>query len=223
MMKLLQRCLVAAGLICIATTASAFPLRAPQVPFLFPPLQNYLNAVDANINVSTDQLNAPLWSVSVTGNTDFTLMLKTPPGAGNAIGIYNAGLPAPLFQVFPPVAMSGWFATLHFQAGNLIVTLFNQNSVIQGQFFYPGVNPNNFGFYTQGPGGLWFSEDLLNGGAPQMLAFASNLVPGDYWLCFSAFAYNPQSTFDDVVVNIQSVRPTPAGNTTWGQIKDQYR
>jgi hypothetical protein len=215
--------LAAASILIVASPAAAFNLRAPQVPFNFLPLQNYLNLVDPGINVATQQIDAQVWSVSVTGNTDFTLMLKTGLGVGSAVGLYNAGLPGPLFQVFPGGAVPGWYAALHFGGGNLIVSLFDQNSVFMGQTFYPGVNPNNFGFYIMGPGGLWFSQDALNGGAPQLLAYNSPWLPGDFWLCFEELPYNPQSTFDGVVLNVQSIRPTPAGNTTWGRVKGQYR
>jgi hypothetical protein len=216
--------LAIAGVLFFTTTASAaLPLRSPQVGFNFGPLQGYLNVVDSGINVATDQLDAQVWSVSITGNTDFTLMLESPIGAGNSVGVYNGPAAIPtLFQVFPGAAGPGWFATLHFAGGNLVVTLFDQNSVIQGQNFYAGVNQNAFGFYTQGPCGLWFSQDFRNPN-PQILSYASNNLPGDYWVCFEACPYNPAaSTFNGVVINIQSVRPTPATHTSWGQIKSIY-
>ncbi len=223
-MKLVRSFLSIAGLLLIATSATALPLRSPQVVFNYGPLQGYLNVVDAGINVATDQLAAQAWSVSITGNTDFTLALKGGAGGGNSVGVYNgAAGPAPaLFQVFPPAAAPDWYATLHFAGGNLTVTLFDQNSNIMGQSFYPGVDKNNFGFYTNGPCGLWYSQDFRNP-APQMLSYASNTLPGDYWLCWSACQYNAASTFDNIVINVQSVRPTPAATTTWGKLKDSYR
>jgi len=234
MMKSLSRViavsvvLAAASILIVASPAGAFNLRAPQVPFNFGPLQNYLNLVDPGINVANQQVDAQVWSVSVTGNTDFTLMLKTGLGAGDAFGLYNGPAPVgpvpPLYQIFPPMAVPGWYATLHFGGGNLTVALFDQNAIFMGQAFYFGVNPNNFGFYIQGPGGLWFSQDFRNGGGqPQMLTYNSPWLAGDFWLCFEELPYNPQSTFDGVVVNVQSIRPTPAIDKTWGQVKGQYR
>ena len=64
---------------------------------------------------------------------------------------------------------------------------------------------------------------VLAGPRPQMLAYSSIATPGDYWLCFEGGAYCGLSTFDDVVVNVQSVRPTPAASTTWGSLKVKYR
>jgi len=222
-MKWVQRSLAVAGLLFVATGANAFPLRSPQVPFNNGPLQAYFNVVDPGIATIGGQLDAQAWAVAVTGNTDFTLVLKNGAGQVNSVGIYNAPAASPvLFQVFPPNAVPGWYAALHFGGGNLVVSLFDQNSVFQGQTTYLGVNPNNFGFYTQGPCGTWFSQDFRNP-APQVLTYASPGTPGDYWLAFSACPYTPAaSTFDDVVINIQSVRPTPAVNSTWGNVKGLY-
>ena len=216
------------ALMLVASSASALVLRSPQVVFDFPPLQGYLNVVDPGINVATDQVDAQVWSVSITGNTDFTLMLKTGLGTAASFGVYNGGAPVgpppPLFQVFPGGAVPGWYAALHFGGGGLTVSLFNQFAVFMGNTFYPGVNQNNFGFYIQGPGGLWFSQDGRNGpGMPQMLTYNSPALPGDFWLCWEEMPYNPLSTFDGVVVNVQSVRPTPAVGTSWGDVKARYR
>ncbi len=223
MMKWVQRSLVLAGLLFVATGANAFPLRAPQVPFNNPPLQGFLNIVDPGIATIGGQLDAQTWAVAITGNTDFTLVLKNGPGQVNSVGVYNGPAAIPvLFQVFPPNAIPGWYAALHFGGGNLVVSLFDQNSIFMGQTTYLGVNPNNFGFYTQGPCGTWFSQDFRNP-QPQMLAYASPGTPGDYWLCFEACPYGAGgTTFDGVVINVQSVKPTPAVNKTWGAVKGLY-
>jgi len=256
MFRWLQSSLIIAGLAFVSAGAQAFPLRSPQVPFNFAPLQGYLNLVDSGINVATDQLDAQLWSVAITGNTDFTLMLRTPIAQGYSVGVYNginprdawppASTPPPreTFQVFPPGAVPGWFATLHFGDGDLIVTMFDEKSVLQGQTVYSGVHPNSFGFYTQSAwsscwsGHNWFSQDILNGDGiivnfPQVLFYASNDLPGDYWVCFEACRYEggpspfdpgaSVSTFDGVVINVQSMRPSPTSKPTWGQVKDRYR
>jgi hypothetical protein len=218
--------LAVACLALVAVPASALTLRNPQVPFSDAPLQNYMNVVDPGINVLTQQVDAQVWSVSITGNTDFTLMLKNHLGMNASVGVYNGNDPNPipaLFQVFPGGAVAGWYATLHFGGGNLIVSLFDQNSTFMGQTFYPGVDQNNFGFYIQGPGGTWFSQDARNAGAPEMLAYNSVALPGDFWLCWAAESYSGLSTFDDVVINVQSIRPTPAVPHTWGSLKARYR
>jgi hypothetical protein len=56
-----------------------------------------------------------------------------------------------------------------------------------------------------------------------MLTYSSVATPGDFWLCFEVLLYGPPSTFDGVVINVQSIRPTPAMRTTWGDVKSRYR
>ena len=174
--------------------------------------------------MTTQQLDAPVWSVSVTGNAELTLTLKQGLGQGDSFGVYDTGLAIPaLDQVFPPGAVAGWFSTINFSPTAFTVSLFDQNSVFMGQTTYAVVNPNAFGFYIHGPCGLWFSQDARNPG-PQMLAYQSPSFIGDYWLCWAACSTAPAAgTFDDFVVNIQSVHPSPAVHSTWGQVKGQYR
>lgn len=214
--------LVVASLIPAAAWA-AFPPRAPQIPFLNGSLQGYLNGVGESINTLTDQIDAQTFITSVSGNAEFTLMIELAGFSNaNSIGVYNAGAPAPLYQVFPGAAIPGWFASAHFAGGNLVVTLFDQNSIIQGQTFYPGVNASNFGFYIQGPGGTFFSQDFLNGGPPHMLTYAgTGRNSGDWWECFEDSPGPPD--FDDAVLMLQSVVPTPDRVHSWGSIKRLYR
>lgn len=224
MKKLVLSFLSIAALLSVTTNANAaFPLRVPQVAFNSGTIQNYLNVVDPGITVTTQQLDAQVWAVSVTGNTDFTLVLRQGAGGASSIGVYNGQAATPtLFQVFSPAAVAGWYAALHFSGGNLTVSLFDQNAIFQGSTTYLGVNPNDFGFYTSGPCGTWYSQDFRNP-LPQMLAWASPGTPGDYWLAFAACKYVGSNTFADLVLNVQSVKPTPADNTTWGHVKGLYR
>ena len=219
---------VVAGVLLVSMVGvSSAALRLPQIPVLGGTLQGYLNGVGEAINVNTDQENAQVWQTSVSGNATFTLMIElTGNAAGNNIGVYNAGLAAPpLDLVFPGAAAAQWFATCHFSGGNLVVTLFDQNSIIQGQNFYAGIPANNFGFYIQGPGGLYYSEDARNGGIAQVLTYlGTGRNFGDWWECFedSAPAVSDRD-FDDAVLLIQSVVPTAVDSNTWGKIKQLYR
>src|SRR5262249_8238006 len=73
----------------VPSTASAFNLRSPQVPVLGGTLQGYLNSVGESINVNTDQLDAQVWTTSVSGNATFTLMIELAGNAAaNNIGVY---------------------------------------------------------------------------------------------------------------------------------------
>lgn len=220
---------VAAVLVTTVSVAAAFGPRVPQVVFNSVPLQTYLNGVGQTINVNTDQVDGQVWTAGISGNATFTLMIELGQFAqGNNIGIYNAGGPPnpPLYQVFPGAATAGWHATAHFGGGNLVVTLFNQNAIIQGQTFYAGVTANNFGFYIQGPGGTWYSQDLRNnGGQVQILTYlATGDSFGAWWECFEEQSFPVgDRDFDDAVLILESVTPTPTDASTWGKVKALYR
>lgn len=208
--------------LALAAPSFAASLRSPQVAFDTGPLQGYLNGLGEAINVSADQADVQVWSTNITGNSDFTLTLKN--GVADEVGVYNSVDPVPtLFPVFPAGATSGWFAQMHFTTTSLLVTLFDNNGVIQGQTTYAGVNKNSFGFYIKSANGTFFSQDDRNG-RPMVLSYAGVANPGDWWLCFQDVAYPlTNSTFDSAVLNIQSVRPTPTQNSTWGSLKSRYR
>jgi len=208
--------------------AAAFGPRVPQITVNGGTLQGYLNGVGESINVLTDQIDGQVWNSSVSGNATFTLMIELSANpANNAIGVYNTNGPPvpPLFNIFPGTASAGWFATAHFGGGSLVVTLFNQNAVIQGQITYAGVNADGFGFYLTGLGGTFYSDDARNGGSARILTYAgtgNNF--GDWWECFEdTGAAVSDDDFDDVVLLLQSVVPTPVNASTWGKLKTLYR
>jgi len=229
--------LVVSGIAALALVAwvtaagAAFPLRSPQIAFNNPSLQSYLLTKDGGINTATDQLDAQVWASSVSGNTTFTLMIELSSFAPfNSIGVYNSADPPapPLFQVFPGAAAAGWFATCHFgPGGSLAVLLYDQNAVFQGQTNYAGVNRASFSFYLMGPGGTFYSQGARNGAKAQMLTYAGTGINfGDWWECFedTRFVLGSLVTdFNDAVLLLQSVVPTPTRGTTWGQLKKLYR
>ena len=220
---------VAVLLVASASTAAAqFNLRAPQVPFNGAALQGYLNGIGESINVSTDQVDAQMWTTGASGNSTFTLMIEVTGNAGaNSIGVYNTngGPVPPQFQIFPPATAPGWHALAHFSAGNLTVSLFDQNATFMGQTFYPGVNASSFGFYLSGPGGTFYTEDSRNGGAAQMLTYMGTGVNfGEWWECFEDSPYaGGDQDFDDAVLLMQSVVPTDIDPRSWGRVKRLYR
>ena len=215
-------------LVASSSVASAFNLRAPQVAFNDTTLNAYFVSKGETINTLTDQVDGQIWNASISGNATFTLMIElTANAANNALGIYNTGVPVPpLNNVFPGSASAGWFATAHFAGGNLTVTLFDNNSIIQGQITYAGVNANGFGFYLVGPGGTFYSQDSRNpGGKPRALTYlgtGNNF--GDWWECFEdSNGATATSDFDDAVLLLQSVVPTANTSSTWGKVKSLYR
>lgn len=217
-----------AGAVAFAAPAQAqFPLRAPQIT-VNPgdgAIQGYFNSVGEAINVATDQRDAQTWSTTISGNSTFTFMLEIAGFANqNAIGVYNGGDAVPaLYQVFPGAAVAGWYAVASFgSSGSLVVTLFDNNSVFQGQSAYAGVTRNNFGFYIQNSSGTLYSQDYRNGGIAEVLTFAGtgqNL--GSWWQCFED-QLNGDRDFNDAIVFVESVNPVPAGKSSWGRIKGLY-
>lgn len=216
-------------LVVVAPAHAQYSPRVPQVVFNYGSLQGYLNGLGESINVATDQVNAQVWQTGVSGNTEFTLMIELAGNAAsNDIGIYNTSAAVPtLYVVFPGAAQAGWFASVTFRnsPSRAIVTLFDFDANIQGQTTHFGVDRTAFGFYLQGPGGTFYSQDARNGGAAQILTYAgTGQNDGEWWQCFEDLPLqSSDADYDDAVLLLQSVVPTPASATSWGRLKDLYR
>lgn len=210
--------------------AGPFPARSPQVALQGAALQGYLDGLGEAVNVASDQLDGQVWASAVSGNTLFTLMIEVAASASqNTIGVYNVDDASPtpaLFQLFPAASSAGWYAVASFQTGGrLVVSLFDEMSIYQGQTLYLGVDALRFGFYLDGPGGLFYTQDGRNAGNAQALVYSGtgNNV-GDWWMCFEDTPYDAAiSDFDDAVLLLQSVVPTPTRGTSWGQLKALFR
>jgi hypothetical protein len=218
-----------AALATVASAVPPYPVRTPQVAVSGTELQDYLNGIGESINVLTDQLAAQTYIPSVSGNSAMTLMIELAGNADqNVLGVYDPLQAAPtLYQVFPGNAGPRWSALVSFLvSGDIVVNLFNEFGVLQGNTVYPAVNLANVAFYLSGPGGTFYSEDLRNGGAAQALMFAgTGRNGGDFWVCWEDLQNGGGSDmdFDDEVILIQSLQPVPATAETWGRIKAQYR
>jgi hypothetical protein len=238
MIQRIKASLAVAGLAAIAiaaasSQASAFGLRIPQVPVLGGTLQGYLNSKGETFNVLTDQQNAQVWSSSASGNSLLTLMVElTGSAASNELGIYNAGVAAPaLYPVFPGAAATGWHAVMSFHAGpaRVVVTLFDNLSIIQGQTTYLGADAYNFGFYLRNPangGTVLYSQDGRNPAtAAQMLAYqGTGINAGEWWLCFEDLILaGSDQDYDDAVMILESVNPLATKAATLGAVKALYR
>ncbi len=213
-----------------ASAASAAALRVPQIPVNGTSLQTYLNGVGESINVPTDQADAQEWASTVSGNSTFTMMIELAGyAASNKVGVYNGDAVSPsLFQVFPGAADAGWFAIASFKPGNkLIVNLFDATATLQSTTTYLGVNSQDFGFYLKGPGGTFYTQDVRNGGGlAQAITFAATGGnAGSWWLAFEDLPRSGVSDadFNDAVLFLESINPTPVGTTTWGGLKSRYR
>ncbi len=214
-------------LIALANTAFA-ALRVPQVPVLGGGLQGYLNTNDGGINVLTDQNAVQTWATTVSNNTTFSLMIEfAGDAASNSIGIYNGSAASPaLYQVFPGGATTGWFATVAFRNSptRAVVNLFDQTATLVGTTTYLGADRTNFGYYISGPNGTWYTQDYRNAGsAAQALAYAGTGINiGQWWLCFEdTHVSSGDQDYDDAVLFLESVNPTPVNHSTWGALKSR--
>lgn len=216
---------------CAALTSPARAvLRSPQVPVLGGGLQAYLTSVGETINVNTDQDATQTWAHTVSATTSFTLQLEASPNANvNNFGMYDgsAAVPALDLLIAGPIIPQG-FSTGTFLAGNqLKVNRFDNNGIPIGSQTFLGVNPNNFGFYLQTPNGTFFTQDGRNPGAKaQALAFKGTGVnAGTWWLCWDdqSVAAGSDQDYDDCVILMESVNPTPVSSTSWGLLKARFR
>ena len=225
--------LAAVSTVALLATGASAALRVPQVAVVGGSLQGYLNGVGESINVNTDQNAVQTWQTTVSNNATFTLMIELAGNAAtNNIGIYNGGAAVPaLYQVFPGAASAGWFATCSFRSAptRVVVNLFDDNANFQGQTTYLAGPPDasNFGYYLQGPGGTFYTQDARNpGGTAQALAFAgTGNNTGQWWLAFEDLTESngKDNDFNDAVLFLESIAPTPVTKTTWGAVKKRFR
>lgn len=228
-MKRIATILLAVVALAVVAGSASAALRVPQVPVATGSLQGYLNSVGESINVLTDQNAVQRWASTVSNNATFTIQVELAGNAAsNNLGIYNASAVAPpLYQVFPGAASAGWFAVASFRTApvRVIVNLFDANAASQGSNTYLGADRNDFGFYLQGPGGLFYTQDARNpNGDPQAVTYAgTGLNSGSWWLCFEDLQYSGSDhDFEDAVLFLESVNPTPVNKTTWGSLKARF-
>ena len=224
------------ALAAFAGSASA-ALRSPQVVVNGGTLQGYLNGVGESINVGTDQQNIQRWLATVSNNSTITIQVElTGNAASNTIGIYNAADASPaLYQCFPGAATNGWFCVCSFRTAptRVVVSLFDNNAAFVGSTTYLGGPPNrnDFSFYLQqGPasgGFTLYQQDARNPGSiPQALVFnGTGVNAGNYWLCFEDTLPSQGSDrdFDDCILFLESMNPTPVSKTSWGDLKARFK
>jgi hypothetical protein len=216
-------------LAAFAASASA-ALRGPQIVVNGGTLQGYLNSVGEAINVNTDQQDIQRWTSTVSNNSTFSIQVEfSPNAASNSVGLYNAALAAPpLYQVFPGAATAGWFAIASFRTApiRVVVNLFDNTAALIGTNTYLGADKNDFGFYLQQQAGaVLYTQDSRNGGNAQALTYSgTGINSGSWWLCWEdqTPAQGADNDFDDFVLFLESVNPTPVSKTTWGQLKKQF-
>ena len=109
-----------------------------------------------------------------------------------------------------------------------LTSLFDNNTVYQGQTTFTGVDRNHVGFYlfNNSRANPFYSEDGRNsGGSPQVLTYQGTGANAlDLWMCFEDSPYVPTiARFVGAILEVESMVPTPALNASWGSLKALYR
>ena len=217
------------ALVASATLSSA-ALRPIQVPVVGGGLQAYLISVGESINVNTDQDVTQSWSHTVSGTTTYTVQFQSSPNANiQQFGLYNASavIPPLFFLLSGSVGPLG-FSTATFKPGNIVVVnRFDSLGNFLSTTTFGGVDASNFGFYLSVPAGTVFTQDARNpGGLARAITFqGTGANAGTWWLCWDEPLPGApgDQDFDDLVVMMESVNPTPVSKTSWGELKTRFR
>ena len=233
-MKRAATTLIVLLVVSVASVALTSPadaaLRAPQVAVLGGTLQAYFLGIGESINVLTDQDATQAWTKTSSSTQTHTIQFQgSLNSATHQIGLYNSSAPAPAlyFLMSGAVGPLG-FSTATFQAGgNLVINRFDANANFLSSTVYAGADPTGFGFHLNGPNGGYYTQDSRNpGGLAQALAFkGTGPNTGTWFLCWeeSSRAAGADDDFDDLVILMESVNPTPVSKTSWGQLKTRFR
>jgi len=212
-----------------STRADAAP-RVPQVAVLGGTLQAYFVGIGESINVNTDQDDTQAWSKTSSSTQTHTIQFQGSLNApAHLIGMYNSAAAVPPLYVLMSGAVGPLgFSTATFGAGGLLtINRFDANANFLSSTVYAGADPNGFGFYLSGPNGTYYTQDFRNpGGFAQALAYKGTGVnAGTWFLCWeeSSRAAGADNDFDDEVILMESVNPTPVSRTSWGTLKARFR
>ena len=219
--------------VAVTSAPAHATLRVPQIPFASAALQTRLNLVGESINVLTQQQDGLVWGTTVSGNSVLTIQFDLAGNVNDAeLGIAKLDptgtIVTGLAPVFPAVADNGWFAVASFHSGgSLIVNLFSPSATLVGTMSYSGVNGALFAYYIKSGGNTFFSHDGFNGdGKAHALAYAgTGQNTGCWWQCWeeSVIVNYSGADFNDAVVFMESLNPTPVSRTTWGKVKARFR
>jgi len=214
----------------ILTTSASAALRSPQVTVIGGGLQAYLISVGETINVNTDQDATQTWSHTISGTTTYTIQFQSSPNAAvQQFGMYNASavIPPLFFLMSGSVGPLG-FSTATFKPGNImVVNRFDALANLLSTTTFGGVDPANFGFYLSVPAGTVFTQDARNpGGLARAITFqGTGANAGTWWLCWDEPLQSApgDKDFDDLVLMMESVNPTPVSKSSWGELKQRFR
>ena len=217
-------------LLLAATSASADPFNVRPVDplgdnFVEDNLQEIFDGITVagpGIDAVNDQTPFAVFTNQGSGGAIATFIIELTAGsASQSFGIYDSRDSSTYAEIFAGSADSGSQAIVSFMANGDVKVNFATVATFSTEFA--------FGFYIGVGGGspTWYTEDSLNGGAPQALVFkgdglttidsdgpgglASGTFGTDEWIfAFEDGAYaNSDKDFQDMVVLVESIEPIP--------------
>jgi len=235
-MRARKRFAVGALVSCVLATllphGASAALRVPQVAVTGAGLQTFMNGLGESIDVHTEQDATSVLATTVSQNATFTMQLELmTKSAGLSFGFYNAAAadPAP-FELFPPAAITGWFAVMTFRTSPVraVVNVFDDNAILVSTTTYLGADKLGYGFYLDGPDARYYSQDQRNpAGDAQLLFFrGTGTNTGAWWVAGEqgSRSAGADGDFDDLVVYAEPLGcPCPVQRCSWGAVKSRFR
>lgn len=192
-------------------------------------LQTILNDITvggaSSVDVQADQIEMDqYWRLTGSGTSAATMVIEIAGNSTlNSFGIYDAGNVANKIVLFEGGATSGHKATVSIWSNNHVVVS-DVTNLVYRQADFTG---STFGYFLQGPGGTFYSDNTLNyNGADKMVSFAGtgDLVqlsgnnpgtwtPNEYILAWEDLGAGADNDFNDMVVMVESVEPIPEPTT----------
>ncbi|HKP97250.1 MAG TPA: DUF4114 domain-containing protein [Fibrobacteria bacterium] len=189
-----------------------------------PSLQNILNGITndgtSSVDVNADQIALDkYWQLTASGTSAATMIIEV---AGfhseNVFGLYDVANPANKVILFNGAATGGDQAAVSIKASGAVYINFQPTGVVFAS--------HDFGYFLQGPGGTFYSDDALNpGGKDHLVSFqgkgdlvtlptlsSGEWVPNEYVLGWEDVAEG-DNDFDDMVLMVESVQPVPEPTT----------
>jgi hypothetical protein len=208
--------------------------RVPQIAFDSAALQARLNGFGETINVNNEEQEGLVWGSTVSTNATMTIQFELAGNPnGDEIGIAaldpTGKIVTGLDPVFPAADLAtGWFAVASFRPGNVLkVNVFDASAALITTLSYTGVNRSLFAYYIKNASGTFHSHEGFNAdGKVHALAYAgTGENTGSWWLAWEdqPIVNYANANFDDALVFMESLNPTPVAKTTWGSVKARFR
>lgn len=188
-------------------------------------LQNILNGItndsSSSVNVNTDQVSADkYWALTASGTSAATMIIEIAGfNAANTFGLYDAANPSNKVTLFGGAATGGDQAAVSIKNTGAVYVNFSNTGVV-----FAG---NSFGYFLQGPGGTFYSDNALNADAMDHMVsfqgkgdavtlptlFSGTWTPNEYILAWEDMNAPADFDYDDMVVMVESVEPIPEPTT----------